>query len=139
MNIKTIFATALSLVIASSSIATPVCSCGIFDEGEDLPIIEMTDIAELFNLPYPSAYRNFYIMTDGFIDNNNDVFVLDTVWELSDYNCNSESRDVWVVLNDHGTCEITDDEIVEIFKAPDDYSETLAIFETVTEHMQNSL
>ncbi len=139
MNIKTIFATALSLVIASSSIATPVCSCGIFDEGEDLPIIEMSDVAELFNLPYPSAYRNFYIMTNGVIDNNNDVFVLDTVWELSDYNCNSESGDVWVVLNDHGTCEITDDEIVEIFKAPDDYSETLAIFETVTEHMQNML
>lgn len=139
MNIKSIFATALSLVIAASTIATPVCSCGFYDEGEDLSIIEMTEVAELFNLSYPSAYRNFYIATDGVIDNDNNVTTLDIVHEIPGYNCNSELEEVWIVFNDHGTCEIEDDEIVEIFKAPDDYIETLAIFETVTEHMQNLL
>lgn len=139
MNTKTIFATALSLVITASTLAAPVCSCGFFDEGEDLPIIEITEIAELFNLPYPSAYCNFYIATDGVIDNNNTINALDIVWEISDYKSNSETNNVWLVLNDHGTCEITDDEIVEIFEAPDDYMEALAIFETITEHMQNLL
>lgn len=139
MNTKSIFATVLSLAIAASTIATPVCSCGFYDEGEDLPIIEMTEVAELFNLSYPSAYRNFYIATDGIIDNNNNVITLDVVHEISGYNCNSELKEVWIMFNDHGTCEIDDDEIVEIFNAPDDYSETLTIFETVIEHMQNLL
>lgn len=138
MKTKSILATVLSLAL-TASFATPVHSSGYTDEGSDLPIIEVTEIADFFNISTPSVYKNFYITTDGVMEGLDTIITSDgNVFMLSD-GYYSESGRVWVVFNDHNTYDCTDDEIIEIFEAPNDDSEELFIYESVIEHIQTML
>lgn len=137
-TIKSTIATVLSLALAAS-LATPIHSSGYTDEGSDLPIIEVAEIADFLDLPTPYTYGNFYIATDGVIRGLNTIIALDNIWGLSDYGHYSETGRVWVVFNDNGTYDCTDDEIVEVFEAPKNDSEELAVYETVIEHIQTML
>ena len=138
MKTKSILATVLSLAL-TASFATPVHSSGYTDEGSDLPIIEVTEIADFLDMPTPYTYGNFYIATDGIMEDLNTIIALDNIWGLSDYGYYSETGRVWVVFNDHNTYDCTDDEIIEIFEAPNDDSEELFIYESVIEHIQTML
>ena len=137
-TIKSTIATVLSLAL-TASFATPVHSSGYTDEGSDLPIIEVAEIADFLDLPTPYTYGNFYIATDGIMEDLNTIIALDNIWGLSDYGHYSETGRVWVVFNDNGTYDCTDDEIVEVFEAPKNDSEELAVYETVIEHIQTML
>lgn len=139
MKTKSILATVLSLALTASTLATPVHSSGFTDEGYDLPIIECSEIADFLNISTPSTYKNFYIATDGNMKDLNTIIAIGNIWGLSDYGYYSESGRVWVVFNDNGTYDCTDDEIVEVFEAPTNDSEELFIYETVIEHIQTML
>lgn len=142
MKTKSILTVIASLALAVSTVstlATPVHSSGFTDEGTDLPIIEVTEIADFLNISTPSTYKNFYIATDGNMKDLNTIIAIGNIWGLSDYGYYSESGHVWVVFNDHNTYDCTDDEIVEVFEAPTNDSEELAIYETVINHIQTML
>lgn len=139
MKTKSTIAILASLAIATSTLATPVCSSAFADEGSDLPIIEVAEIADFLDMPTPYIYGNFYIATDGIMEDLNTIIALDNIWGLSDYGYYSETGRVWVVFNDNGTYDCTDDEIVEVFEAPKNDSEELAVYETVIEHIQTML
>lgn len=138
-TIKSTIAILASLTIATSTLATPVCSSAFADEGSDLPIIEVAEIADFLDMPTPYTYGNFYIATDGIMEDLNTIIALDNIWGLSDYGYYSETGRVWVVFNDNGTYDCTDDEIVEVFEAPKNDSEELAVYKTVIEHIQTML
>ena len=138
-TIKSTIAILASLTIATSTLATPVCSSAFADEGSDLPIIEVAEIADFLDLPTPYTYGNFYITTDGVMEGLDTIITSDgNVFMLSD-GYYSESGRVWVVFNDHNTYDCTDDEIIEIFEAPCDDAEELFIYESVIEHIQTML
>ena len=139
MKTKSIIAILASLALSASVLATPIHSSGFTDEGSDLPIIEVTEIADFFDISTPSTYKNFYIATDGNMEDLNNIITSDgNVFMLSD-GYYPESGRVWVVFNDHNTYDCTDDEIVEVFEAPNNDSEELAVYETVIEHIQTML
>ena len=138
-TIKSTIAILASLTIATSTLATPVCSSAFADEGSDLPIIEVAEVADFLDMPTPYIYGNFYIATDGIMEDRNTIISLDNIWGLSDLGYYSESGRVWVVFNDHNTYDCTDDEIIEVFEAPNDDSEELFIYESVIEHIQTML
>lgn len=139
MKTKSILASILSIAITTSTLATPIYSSGYTDEGSDLPIIEVAEVADFLDMPTPYIYGNFYIATDGVMRGLNTIIALDNIWGLSDYGYYSKSGHVWVVFNDNGTYDCTDDEIIEIFEAPKDDSEELFIYESVIEHIQTML
>lgn len=138
MKTKSILATVLSIALTASTLATSIYSSGYTEEGYDLPIIECSEIADFLDMSTPYIYGNFYIATDGVMEDLNTIIALDNIWELSDY-YQSKSNRVWVVFNDNGTYDCTDDEIVEVFEAPNDDSEELAIYESIIEHIQTML
>lgn len=138
-TIKSTIAIFAAAALAVSTLATPVHSSGFTDEGYDLPIIECSEIADFLNISTPSTYKNFYIATDGIMEDRNTIIALDNIWGLSDLGYCSESGKVWVVFNDHNTYDCTDDEIIEVFEAPNDDSEELFIYESVIEHIQTML
>lgn len=138
-SIKSTIAILASLALASSNLATPIYSSGCTEEGYDLPIIEISEVADFLDMSTPYIYGNFYIATDGVMEDLNTITALDNIWLLSDYGYYSESGRVWVVFNDNGTYDCTDDEIIEIFEAPNDDSEELFIYETIIEHIQTML
>ena len=134
-TIKSILASIASIALAVSTMATTVSSCGFCDYGEDLPIIEGYEIASFLDYEPSSAFSNFYVATDGVMYGLNTIIAIDNVWSLSDYGYLSESGKVWVVFNDMNTPEIEDDEVIEIFEAPIDDSEELAIYEHIFNNM----
>lgn len=134
MKTKSILATVLSLAL-TTSLATPIYSSGYTDEGSDLPIIEVAEVADFLDMPTPYIYGNFYIATDGIMEDRNTIIALGNIWGLSDYGYYSKSNHVWVVFNDNGTYDCTDDEIVEVFEAPTNDSEELAIYEQIFNNM----
>ena len=140
MKTKTILATVLSLALTASALATSVNASICYDDSTDLPLIEVAEIADLMEVSTPSAFKNFYIATNGIMEGLNTIITSDgNVWGLYDYGFYSESGRVWVVFDDHNTYDCTDDEIVEVFEAPNDDSEELFIYESVIEHIQTML
>lgn len=139
MKTKSTIAILASLALSASTLATPIYSSSYTDEGYALPIIEIAEIADFLDMPTPYTYGNFYIATDGVMEDHNTIIALDNIWGLSDLGYYSESGRVWVVFNDHNTYDCTDDEIIEIFEAPNDDSEELFIYESVIEHIQTML
>ena len=135
-KIKSTIAIIASLAITASTLATSVNASGCYDDSTDLPIIEVAEIADFLDMPTPYTYGNFYIATDGVMKGLNTIIAIDNIWGLSDYGYYSESGRVWVVFNDNGTYDCTDDEIIEVFEAPNDDSEELFIYETIIEHIQ---
>lgn len=102
-----------------------------YDKGFDLPIIEGSEIAEFFNDETPESFSNFYLATDGKMYELNNIIAVNQLWKLSDAGYYSESGEVWVLFNDHGTYNFEDDEIIQIWQTPTDDSEELAIYEEI--------
>lgn len=104
-----------------------------YDEGEDLPIIEGYEIAEFFNADNADTekFQNIYITIDGKMEGLNTIITCDNIFKLSKWGFYSVSGKVWTVFNDHGTYNFEDDEIIQIFEAPTNDSEELAIYEEI--------
>ena len=139
MKTKSVIAILASLALSASTLAAPVNASVCYDDSTDIPVIECSEIADFLNISTPSTYKNFYIATDGNMKDLNTIIAIGNIWGLSDYGYYSETGHVWVVFNDHNTYNCTDDEIVEVFEAPTNDSEELAIYETVIEHIQTML
>ena len=101
-----------------------------YDEGQDLPIIEGYEIAEFFNAD-TEKFQNIYIAIDGKMEGLNTIITCDNIFKLSKWGFYSESGEVWTVFNDHGTYNFEDDEIIQVFEAPTNDSEELAIYEEI--------
>lgn len=104
-----------------------------YDEGEDLPIIEGYEIAEFFNADNADTekFKNIYVAIDCKMEGLNIIITCDNIFELSKWGFYSESGKVWTVFNDHGTYNFEDDEIIQVFEAPTNDSEELAIYEEI--------
>lgn len=134
-TLKSILASIASIALAVSAMAVNTIASPWEVEYEDLPIIEGYEIASFLDYEPSSTFSNFYIATDGVMYGLNTIIAIDNIWSLSDYGYYSESGKVWVVFNDMGTPELEDDEIVEIFEAPTNDSEELAIYEQIFNNM----
>ena len=128
---NTIKKIAVALVALATIPTTTANAFYNYDEGETLPIIEGYEIAEFFDNSTPESFRNFYLSCDGKMYGLNNIVAVGQIWKLSDYGYYSESGKVWILFNDNGTYNFEDDEIVEIFQAPESDSEELAIYETI--------
>lgn len=102
-----------------------------YDEGETLPIIEGSEIAEFFDNTTIESFSNFYLATDGKMYGLNNIVAVGQLWKLSDAGYYSESGEVWVLFNDNNTYNFEDDEIIQIFEAPENDPEELAIYEEI--------
>ena len=125
-TIKKIVATLAALATISTTTAN-----AFYDEGETLPIIEGSEIAEFFGNTTIESFGNFYLATDGKMYGLNNIIAADQLWKLSDSGYYSESGKVWILFNDNNTYNFEDDEIIQIFEAPADDSEELAIYEEI--------
>lgn len=101
-----------------------------YDEGETLPIIEGNEIAEFFDNT-TEVFSNFYLATDAKMYGLNNIVSLGALWRITDGGYYSESGNVWILFNDNGTYDFEDDEIIQIFEAPENDSEELAIYEEI--------
>ena len=101
-----------------------------YDEGNTLPIIEGTEIAEFFDNT-TEAFSNFYLATDAKMYGLNNIVSLGELWQIENGGYYSESGKVWIIFNDNNTYDFEDDEIIQIFEAPADDSEELAIYEEI--------
>ena len=101
-----------------------------YDEGNTLPIIEGTEIAEFFDST-AETFSNFYLATDARMYGLNNIVSLNQLWRIADGGYYSESGKVWILFNDNGTYNLEDDEIIQIFEAPANDSEELAIYEEI--------
>lgn len=102
-----------------------------YDEGETLPIIEGNEIAEFFDNTTPTSFENFYLTTDAKMYGLNNIVSLGELWRITDGGYYSESGKVWILFNDNNTYNFEDDEIIQIFEAPTNDSEELAIYEEI--------
>ena len=102
-----------------------------YDKGFELPIIEGSEIAEFFDSSTSESFENFYLATDGKMHGLENIVAVDQLWKLSDGGYYSESGNVWILFNDNGTYDFKDDEIIQIFEAPTNDSEELAIYEEI--------
>lgn len=101
-----------------------------YDEGETLPIIEGNEIAEFFDNT-TEAFSNFYLATDAKMYGLNNIVSLGELWQIENGGYYSESGNVWILFNDNNTYDFEDDEIIQIFEAPENDSEELAIYEEI--------
>lgn len=101
-----------------------------YDEGETLPIIEGNEIAEFFDNT-TEDFNNFYLATDAKMYGLNNIVSLNQLWRIADGGYYSESGKVWILFNDNNTYDFEDDEIIQIFEAPTNDSEELAIYEEI--------
>ena len=127
-TIKKIIATVAALATIPSFTVNALYN---YDEGETLPIIEGSEIAEFFNDETPESFKNFYIACDGEMHGLESIVAVGQLWKLSDGGYYSESGHIWVLFNDNGTYNPEDDEIIQIFETPTDDSEELAIYEEI--------
>lgn len=119
----------VTTLVALATIPTVTVNA-LYDEGESLPIIEGNEIAEFFDNT-TEAFSNFYLATDAKIYGLNNIVSLGELWRIADGGYYSESGKVWILFNDNGTYDFEDDEIIQIFEAPADDSEELAIYEEI--------
>lgn len=133
-TIKKIAATLVALATIPSFTVNALYN---YDEGENLPIIEGSEIAEFFNSSTPGSFSNFYLATDGEMHGLENIAAVDQLWQIENGGYYSESGNVWVLFDDHGTFNFEDDEIIEIFEFPSDDSEELEIYETIYSIMQD--
>lgn len=61
----------------------------------------------------------------------NNIVSLGELWRIADGGYYSESGKVWILFNDNNTYDFEDDEIIQIFEAPTNDSEELAIYEEI--------
>ena len=127
-TIKKIIATVAALATIP---ATTVNALYNYDEGETLPIIEGSEIAEFFDDETPESFKNFYIACDGEMRELENIVAVGQLWQITNGGFYSESGKVWVLFDDHGTFGFEDDEIIQIFEAPTNDSEELAIYEEI--------
>lgn len=132
-TIKKIAATLVALATIPATTANALYN---YDEGETLPIVEGSEIAEFFNDETPESFKSFYIACDGEMHGLENIVAVGQLWKLSDGGYYSESGHIWVLFNDNGTYNPEDDEIIEIFEFPSDDSAELAIYETIYNIMQ---
>ena len=133
-TVKKIIATLAALATIPTTTANALCNC---DEGETLPIVEGSEIAEFFDDKTPESFSNFYLATDGEMYDLENIVAVGQLWQITDGGFYSESGKVWVLFDDHGTFDFEDDEIIEIFKCPYDDSAELEIYETIYSIMQD--
>lgn len=126
-TIKKIIATLAALATIPATTANALYN---YDAGETLPIIEGSEIAEFFDNTTEN-FSNFYLATDGKMYGLENIVSVGQLWKLSGGGYYSESGNVWVLFDDHGTFDFEDDEIIQIFEAPTDDSEELAIYEEI--------
>lgn len=132
---KNIFKKITATVIALATIPTISANALYnYDEGNTLPIIEGTEIAEFFDNTTES-FDNFYLATDAKMYGLNNIVSLNQLWQITDGGYYSESGNVWILFNDNGTYNLEDDEIIQIFEAPANDSEELAIYEEIFKNL----
>ena len=102
-----------------------------YDEGETLPIVEGSEIAEFLSDKTPESFSNFYIACDGEMHGLENIVAVGQLWQIENGGFYSESGKVWVLFDDNGTFNFEDDEIIQIFEAPENDSEELAIYEEI--------
>lgn len=127
-TIKKIIATVAALATIPSFTVNALYNC---DEGENLPIIEGSEIAEFFGDETPESFSNFYLATDGEIHGLENIVAVDQLWQIENGGFHSKSGKVWVLFNDNGTYNFEDDEIIQIFNVPENDSEELEIYEEI--------
>lgn len=127
-TVKKIVATVVALATIPATTANALYNC---DEGETLPIVEGSEIAEFFNDETPESFSNFYIACDGEMHGPENIVAVGQLWQIENGGFYSESGKVWVLFDDHGTFDFEDDEIIQIFETPTDDSEELAIYEEI--------
>ena len=132
-TIKKIAATVVALATIPTTTANALYNC---DEGENLPIVEGSEIAEFFGNETPESFKNFYIACDGEMHGLENIVAVGQLWQIENGGFYSESGNVWVLFDDHGTFNFEDDEIIEIFECPSDDSAELEIYETIYNIMQ---
>lgn len=133
-TVKKIIATLAALATIPATTANALYN---YDEGETLPIVEGSEIAEFFNDKTPESFGNFYLATDGEMYGLENIVAVGQLWQITDGGFYSESGNVWVLFDDKGTFDFEDDEIIEIFKCPSDDSAELEIYETIYSIMQD--
>ena len=127
-TIKKIAATLVALATIPATTVNALCN---YDEGETLPIIEGSEIAEFFGDETPESFSNFYLATDGEMHSLENIVAVGQLWQIENGGYYSESGKVWVLFDDHGTFDFEDDEIIQLFNAPENDSEELAIYEEI--------
>lgn len=133
-TVKKIVATVVALATIPATTANALYNC---DEGETLPIVEGSEIAEFFNDKTPESFSNFYIACDGEMHGLENIVAVDQLWQIENGGFYSESGKVWVLFDDKDTYNFEDDEIIEIFECPSDDSSELEIYETIYNIMQD--
>ena len=133
-TIKKIIATVAALATIPTTTANALYN---YDEGENLPIIEGSEIAEFFGDETPESFSNFYLAIDGKLCDLENIVAVDQLWQIENGGFYSESGNIWVLFDDKGTFNFEDDEIIEIFECPSDDSAELEIYETIYSIMQD--
>ena len=127
-TVKKIIATLVALATIPATTANALYN---YDEGENLPIVEGSEIAEFFGDETPESFKNFYIACDGEMYGLENIAAVGQLWQITDGGFYSESGNVWILFDDYGTFNFEDDEIIQIFETPTDDSEELAIYEEI--------
>lgn len=127
-TLKKIAATLVALATIPTTTANALYN---YDEGETLPIIEGSEIAEFFGNETPESFSNFYIACDGEMHGLENIVAVDQLWQIENGGFHSKSGKVWVLFDDHGTFSFENDEIIQIFEAPENDSEELTIYEEI--------